>query len=141
MHTCYFTAEERALFERLPREVRDGWSVEEETGTFVDTPERQAVRFGQMRLKSRRLRALQQQAPKIASAEELERLIDGTDLSRVPSRDLMELFFALGPNVVTAIIADVLPAVRTTKELRDVAFLTTVRRHLFTALAPSPASR
>jgi len=131
----WLTAEERTFFMTLPAELRDGWELQAETQTFTDTSERRAARLGLVRLHDPALLALRDKAKEASSPEALAALLAEMDLHDVTEDDLAELFFALGPDALTGLIAPLLRAAKTDGDLDDVASLLLIRHSLLASFS------
>lgn len=133
----WFTADEATVFTALPEAVRNGWEVREETLSFADSEEKRAARLSLLRLHDPKLLKFQADAEKIDSPDAMAALFAATDLQGVSEDDLAELFFALGPDLLTRVIRDLLAAVKTDADLDAVASLLLIRHSLLEALSRS----
>jgi hypothetical protein len=126
----YLTAKEQAVFAKLPQDVQGDWKVEIETLTFEDNDARRKARLSIMELKDSKLLAVQEKAKEAKTSEDLEKLIQATDLSGTSDEDLFELFFALGPDAVTTMIAGLMSEVKSTQDLESIGALAALRHAL-----------
>jgi len=131
----WLTADERQIFTSLPPSVQDGWEVREETQTFTDTAERRNARLNLMRLHDPKLLAFQEKVKKESVPEAIGKLLEETDMRDVAEDDLAELFFALGPDVLTRIITPLLGAAKNDGDVDDVASLLLIRHSLLASFS------
>jgi hypothetical protein len=129
MQPLWLTAHEQTLFKALPSSLREGWEVRDETLTFKDSGEQRAARMSLMRLHDPKLIGFREEAQKLSS-EELTALIKKTDLRGVSDDDIGELFFALGPDLLTRILDSMLQSATSDSDLDDIAAMITVRHSL-----------
>lgn len=135
MNTLYLTADEKKLFDALPAAVRDGWVIELEQRTFVDTPEKRNMRFSLVRLHDPKLLAFRDRIASMSSADALISVMKDMDMQGVSEDDLAELFFALGPNVLSVIIPALITAATTDASLEEVCSLSVLRRSLLSSFS------
>lgn len=140
MSTLFLTAAEKKLFDALPKEVKGEWTVEEERMTFEDSPEKRQVRLRNMQLKHPKLASLRNRAKSLKSSDEFQKLSEEIDFNAVSEDDLMELYFAMGPNILSEIIGMTLSNVKTSDGFLGVVALTAIRHSLLVALSSSPAA-
>lgn len=126
----YLTADEKKVFDGLSGDVREGWTVEEETGVITDTAEQMSMRMELMRFDDPALAAFQQRASEASSLDDLAAVIQQTDLSDVNEDSLAELFFALGPVVLTRLIGPLLADAKTDAHVSSLEALTGIRHSL-----------
>lgn len=126
----YLTADEKKVFDGLSKTVREGWTVEEETSDISDTAEQMSMRMELMRFEDPSLAAFQSKVSGAASLEDLATLIQQTDLSDVNEDSLAELFFALGPVVLTRLIGPLLADAQTDAHVSSLEALTGIRHSL-----------
>ena len=133
MTTIYLSAEEKLLFEKLPETLRDGWITEEETKTADDTFEQRLVRMQLMHLRDPKLQAILKLVSESSSIDQVVNVIQSQDLTHIDNADLSELFFALGPTVISALILFLLKSVKTDKDIEGIVALTLIRNKLLVA--------
>lgn len=126
----YLTADEKKVFDGLSGDVREGWTVEEETSDISDTAEKMSMRMELMRFDDPSLAAFQSKVSGASSLEDLATLIQQTDLSDVNEDSLAELFFALGPVVLTRLIGPLLADVKSDAHMSSLEALTGIRHSL-----------
>ncbi len=136
-NTLYLTAEERRQFDALPKELREGWALQDETITFADSPEKLQIRLSLMRLHDPRLREFQEQVRAVQTVEQLTALMEKTSLAEMSQGDLAELFFAMGPHAISAILGKLIADAKTDADLETVAALSTLRNTLLSSLQPA----
>lgn len=130
MASLYLTKEEKKIFDALSEGVRDGWEVEEENGTFDDNAEKMRTRLALLRLHDPKLMSLRDKASGSTDIDRIAELVQEMDLSGISEDDLAELFFALGPSVLSTIIGDLLKSATTDKDIDDLQSLTFIRHEL-----------
>lgn len=134
MPTLHLTAAESALLDQLPADLRVKASIEVETLTFTDTDQHRESRLRAMSLKDSTLKRFQDEAQtKAYTPDELIELAGTIDLSAISKDDVMELSFAWGPDVFTAMIGEAIPVVKTGQDLQEVADLSDLRHGLLLA--------
>lgn len=127
----YFTASEQQMFDRLPEQVKEGWSVQKETQTYADTDEKRQMRCEIVRLNDPKLRDFRNKALKAKSVDELHGLMDTIDFTHVHDDDVVSLFFALGPTMLTDFIGTMFSETPADDLLERIAALTMIRHSLF----------
>lgn len=136
MNTLYLTDKESSLFTTLASEVTEGWQVEAEVLPIQDTPEKRVVRMSLLRIRDPKLVMVQQSA----KSGDINTVIDAVknhDLADVHEEDLKQIFFALGPVVVTKLIESMLPEAKTDQDIEGITALTVIRHALLSARQPS----
>jgi hypothetical protein len=133
MNTLHLTAQEHALFSALPSSLREGWEVITETVRFADSPEKRNMRLAYMRLRDPKLHSFCQKA-KMMDATQVASLMATVDLKGVPDEDLLELFFALGPDALTEAIGGMLKGLETPDQLHDLSALSFLRHSILASL-------
>ena len=83
MNALSLTAEEQKMFDGLPDKLKEGWEVQEERGSYQDSPEKLSTRLALLRVHDPKLLEFQKKAAGL-SAEKLSELIAKTDLTGVP---------------------------------------------------------
>jgi|GEM_PF-649905 hypothetical protein len=134
MDAIYLTAGEQKLFDALPKTLSKGWQVEEEDQVYEDTKEKFMVRISLMNLRDPKLLALQERVKKTRSHEEIIPLVDQLSLADISESDLLELFFAMGPKILSVNIADLLKRASGPADMNAIAALTFIRRSILTSL-------
>jgi hypothetical protein len=127
MQSLLLTSSEKALFSALQESVREGWVVEDAGTIPADDPARRMMRLHLMRFHSPSLASFQAAVRADASPESLAAHIAATDLSMVSHEDFTEMFFALGPEVLSFVIAGLLQHVARDQDLELIAGLTVIR--------------
>ncbi len=133
--TVYLTSEEKAMFDQLPDNVRSGCSVETETMTFKDSEEKRAIRMRNMKVTDQRLIKLQRETQVMKSPEALKKAIETFDLTTLPRQDLVELYFAMGPEALSLLIENALEVLRQGEEdASGLSAFTRIRHGLLEAM-------
>lgn len=133
MTVLYLYNNERPLFDALADTLKEGWTVEEEAYHYNDSEEKLVMRLEMLRLHDPSLLALQQKVQQSASLEDVAALIQNQSLEGVQDSDIASLCFALGPDVLSRIIVNMLLTAQTDKELETITALTTVRHEIVAA--------
>lgn len=135
LQTAFLTEQEQQQFSVLPKELRDGWSIELEKFPIKDSEEKRLVRMSLLRIRDPKLTLLREKAEN----GDIDALIDSiknTDLSGVNEEDLQQIFFAIGPVTLTKLIEYMIPTAQIDKEVEGVTALTVIRHSLLSAQNP-----
>ena len=130
-HPLYLTADERKLFDALPAKLKEGWEVKEEEGKYEDTDKKRMLRMAFLRVEDPKLKEFKAKAATAKSPEELLKFSQTINLAKVPSGDLSELFFALGPEGLLIFIRNSLSNAKIDQDLDGIAFLSAVRNEFY----------
>jgi hypothetical protein len=131
----YLTAEEQKLFtEQVADHLRDGFNVETETLRFEDTPHRQRLRMETMYLTSPSLKAFADQVAKGMSVQDMGKLFSTFNPQDISETDFGQIFFGLGPTVMTAYLWQYLQDVRSDDDVMTLAAFTQLRHIILTSL-------
>jgi hypothetical protein len=136
MTVLHLTKPERIIWDALPNGLKEGWEIEQEANTTHDTPAHFQMRLALLRLHDPKLMQLRDAAMKSDSAETVTKLLEETNLSNVSDGDLAELFFALGPSMLSEYVSSLLKKAKDDPDLEDIAALTTIRHELLLAASP-----
>ena len=139
-HALYLTMAERKLFDVLPAALREGWEVTEETLTYEDTHEKLKTRAKLLQLDSPVLLAFQEKVKKAYSEEDMLACMKGLDFSSVSQRDLADIFFTVGPELVGIFIEDLLKSAQDDRTIDATASFTQLRKLLLESLQPHTPS-
>ena len=90
----YLTAEERAVFEKLPASVREKWVVIDETLTSYETERQLKIRRDIFRKKDPAFMRLLEKLGTLKELVSIEQLTDA--VGPVPPTLLMNIFFTMG---------------------------------------------
>jgi len=129
MNTIYLTGQEKRIFSQLSDVLREGWDIEEEKGQFQDSEEKLSMRMALLRLHDPKLLEMQKRAVGLSS-EKLAELLAKTNLKGVEDDDLAELTFAIGPSILSKLIAGLLLQAKTDAELEEISALALIRHSL-----------
>ncbi len=138
MTVLHLTTAEQVLWARVSQNLQGNWTVETETGTWRDSPDRRRMRMQLVKLQDPKLLAFMEKAKITQSADALALLLSETDLKGVMDADISELFFVLGPAAVGKLIELMLTTAKTAADIEGIAALTTIRRSLYAALVSTP---
>lgn len=129
------------LFQALPESVRNGWKTEEELLTFEDTPSRRSMRMSVIKLTDPRLLRLRTQVSELQQKpQDAKKLMDDMDFSDVNDDDLLQLFYAMGPDVLTFMIVQLLQPTANDEDVQMVASLSMIRHLILFAFVEAYSS-
>lgn len=137
MPQIHLTAGEQKIFSKLPEMVRKGFEVREETLRFQDSDDKRAVRMRNLKLKSPILLAFQKKSANLKTVDDLKKAAETLDMSAIPQEDMIELYFAMGPGVVSVMIAAALEDAKTAESVGVIAGLAFIRHGLFLSMQPN----
>jgi len=138
MNILYLIDSERALFGAVPKGVQSGWKVEEEEIAYEDSKERMHVRLELMDIQDPRLKAFEEKAKGVKDEEKFLEMVQDIDLSQITNADISEIFYALGPTLLSQLIASLLSEAKGDEYIEQVAVLSTMRHLMFgTAVSAS----
>jgi hypothetical protein len=133
MNTLHLTPGEQQLFDALPGDLREGWQTQAETLTYADTPAKREVRLGLMRLHDPLLLKVRDATQHSSTAMEMVDVLKNINLKDVDEDDIASLFFALGPNDMSHLIAHLLQNAKTDLDLEGITALTVIRHSILEA--------
>ncbi len=125
----YLTAEERAVFEKLPAKVREGWTVLEETLNAYETEKQLKIRRDIFRKKDPAFEKLAATLEKIQGSPTMEEVAHS--VGPVPKMLLLNILFTMGAGYVRDWIRRFLPAATTQQDMASLSELTQIRHLLF----------
>ena len=137
MTTLYLTSSEELVFATLPEALREGWTIEQEALSYTDTPLKRTMRLSLLRLHDPILVQLHKEIGQAKEPREMVPFFERIDFSHIDGDDLAELFFAVGPEVLSEVIAHLLSAARTDTEVEAVTALTVIRHALLQSFHPA----
>ena len=140
MATLFLTKDERAVYDKLPESIRTGHDVNNETIAFTDSEEKMAIRLRNLKLTDPKILALKDKASSIKTQEDFTKLVGSIDFSTVAQDDLIELYFAMGPDALTGFIAEGLKNVKSAEDFMSLVALTIIRHGLLISLTSSPVA-
>jgi hypothetical protein len=132
--TMYLTTEEQKMFSALSATMQDAWNVQEEKITFADSPEKMEIRLRNLDLSSPKLLSLKEKAE---SAKTRDEFLANIDIAELSQDETMELYFALGPNVLSEFIVDAIGKIQNSDDLQNLGVLTIIRHNLLISLTES----
>lgn len=133
MNTLFLYTEEAEAYAACSSDIQSGWKVEDEKYTAADSFEKRKVRMQLMHLRDPKLKVFLDHAAKCSAPKEVAEHLHNTDLTHIDTADLAELFFALGPTVLTLLINFMLKDITSDEEVEGVAALTLIRHKLLEA--------
>ena len=122
--TLYLTPAESARFAAFSDALREGWTVEPETGTAYESLDVLKVRAGMARFDS--YPALHDLVKNAADTGTL----DPSFLARMPESVLPELCFTIGARGITALIAALFAMAADDADIEGIAGLSHIRRDI-----------
>lgn len=131
MNTLYLLQSEQSLLDGIQSDVKDGCTVQETEMTYEDTPEKRVARLRLLHFENSGIKDLQAKAIKATTEDELQGIATSFDFAKLSQHDLTEIFYAMGPDVMTSLITKQLPTVQTKDDLDGVAAISTFRHFLF----------
>jgi hypothetical protein len=130
----YLTKEEQRAFAALPADVRGDWKVETEREEFKDTEEDRTLRFSAVKFSSSAMNAYKERAATLKTPEAFLELVGGVAQADIPTEDITQLLFAIGPVGISEIIDRLLAIVQGAADIRAIASLTKIRRSILPSL-------
>ena len=127
----YLTAEEKAVFDGLSDELKEGWTVVVENIDYEETPMKQRIRFDVMNVQSPGLQDFQEKAKAVSTKEEIETLASELDFSAFNDVDITELFYALGPFSIGELITRFLGEAKVDEDIQGILGMSALRHLLF----------
>jgi hypothetical protein len=131
MNTLYLTPAERAVFQVLSPNVRDSWQVADAKIGYEESERRRRARFTNMNVQDPRLKDIRKRAEKGESKEQLTSVLGKADFSDLNESDMVELFYALGPEIISALILVLLSETKEDADLEQVSAYSSMRHLLF----------
>lgn len=122
--TLFLTEPEAAAFAALPEALREGWTVEPETGTAYEDADVLKVRAGMARFDT---------FPELREyvTESLRTgVVQPMAIKELPESILPELFFTIGAHGVRMLIAAMLSQCTTDTDVAGIAGLSHIRRDI-----------
>jgi hypothetical protein len=130
MTVLYLTATEKAMYEKLPKSLRDGWSVVNESITTYETAEELHFRYQIAHFEHPSCAAVAKAAKDVQSVKDIERIAATCDVAALSREQLAELFFVLGTKVLSFMILYLLERVKDDQDVEGLAAFTAIRRML-----------
>lgn len=134
MHTLYLTKDEQKLFAKLPTELTKELSVEQETMTYEDTPQRRAIRLKQLSVTDSSLKKFLETAAFAGSDQEFSAMITSLDLTKISGDDIAEIMFAIGPDGTGIMILQALEHANSRDAVELACALSLLRHEMLDAL-------
>lgn len=128
--TLFLTADERTLFERLPHSLTEGWSVVDDVMEYIDSEDRRRLRMSTVYVQDPRLKQFHDKAHSAITIEEATNMLQEIDLRDMHQTDVREILYALGPDVLSAIVGLLLRTAGGKEDIVEAAAYATAR-HLF----------
>lgn len=122
--TLYLTVAESALFSGLSEALREGWTVELETGTAYESTDVLKVRAGMARFDS--YPELKDLAAQVMAGTQLT----AAQMEKIPESVLPELYFTMGARGVGRLIVMLLRNITSDEDVEGLAGLTHIRRDI-----------
>lgn len=129
--TLYLTAEEKAVFDGLSDELKEGWSVGVEEIVYEDNPLKQRARYDVMNVQAPNLQDFKEKAKTASTKEEIDALASELDVSTFNDVDITELFYALGPTSIGILISKALEETESDEDIQGILGMAALRHLLF----------
>lgn len=134
MNTLFLTGEEKKLFESLSNNVKEGWEVEIETNEYEDTPEKFELRLDTYMPYDPVLRVLADELSNAKDSANALEIAMNTDFSNISEDALIDLFYTLGSDSISAMIQKMLENASKDENIHEVAAFSVIRHSLLSAL-------
>lgn len=122
--TLFLTAPEAAAFAALPESLREGWTVEPETGTAYEDADVLKVRASMARFDT------YPQLKDIARDVLAGKKPEASAYANIPESVLPELYFTIGATGVAILIRILFPAIKADDDVAGLAGLTHIRHDI-----------
>lgn len=122
--TLFLTEPEAAAFAALPEALREGWTVEPETGTAYEDADVLKVRAGMARFET--FPALHEYVKQALSSG----IVDPSTIKEIPESVLPELFFTIGARGVSALMAALFSECAQDDDVAGIAGLSHIRHDI-----------
>ena len=130
-NVIHLTAAERKLFEKIDSSLTAEWNVKDAVITYEETPEKRVARLRLLKVQSPDLRRMQLHAMKAESEEKLESIISSIDVDSLGREDFKEVFYALGPDMISRMLEEHLPKSQAAEDIEGLAGIAMIRHLLF----------
>ena len=134
MTTMYCTPRERAIAARWSPTIGDRIDLRDEADIPPDTPEALRLRCDSLRIRGNPMIEKIQEQSKTMSFDDALAGIARTDTS-TSSEALLQCMFALGPEILSLLIEELMTRVRTQEDAEGVALFSRIRHHAIAAFA------
>ncbi|MBU2259435.1 hypothetical protein KKC44_02400 [Patescibacteria group bacterium] len=124
MTTLHLTADEKKTFEKLPAQLQEGWTVEEETIDAYETPEVLTMRMKMADFK--KYPEVETLVERMKDAKDIREV----DLSGIQEGVLKEFAFTIGAKGLAAIIRFLLKETKTDADVQGLAGLSLMRHEI-----------
>ena len=141
METLYLTQGEEKIISSIASSLTKDLLIKPETLSYTDTPERRAFRFQMLRVQDPQLVRFREQALQALSEEKFVDLAKTIDLNTVDNRDLTQIVFALGPDVMTMIITGILQGVTSQEDMELIIAFSALRHGMLESFAEASLAR
>ena len=129
-NTLKLRPNEKAIFDKLSDELKDGWQIEDEKLEAEETIEELKMRHDMFRGSETCTKILDAMSG-VKDEEALKKAASEMDFSSLAQEDAAELFFTLGTAAISAIIFGALEDADSDDDLEGIASLTEIRHMLF----------
>lgn len=137
MDQLFLRSGEEVVFVSLPEALKKGWKIEKERYEFKDTPARAVLRFQMLRMKDQSLLRAKERIEAATTDEERQGILTTLDFSKIGNHDFCKLLFALGPDALSLMIADILSRAASVGEVEIIAALCGLRHLMLESLIES----
>jgi hypothetical protein len=122
--TLYLHADEAKAFAALPDALREGWTVEPETGTAYEDADVLRVRAGMARFDGHP--ELKRMAAQVLAGERLS----DAQLKGIPEAILPELYFSIGASGIRILMKTLFPTIATDEDVAGFAGFSQLRHDI-----------
>jgi len=127
MHTTlYLTGDEQKLFEALPAETKEGWTVSE-VKLAMEDDRTIAVRAHMAEFDDPSLRSAAEALATAKTTKDFERVAGMVDFREYTPEQIAELFFALGVRTMTGFVGYLLLTAKDDEAIEAVAVISHIR--------------
>ncbi len=127
------TPDEKKIFDALSDALKDGWKTEVETLKSYERPDELLMRYEMASFSNPACKALADAAMTAKSADDIEKIASGFDITKLSESEMAELFFTLGTKWMSGVIRYLLSKAESDSDIEGIAHLSTVRNMLLTS--------
>ncbi len=122
--TLFLYSDERAAFDALPEDVREGWSAQDETSDAYESVRQIAMRYGMADFGMHpSVKDVMEQIQKGIAPDKVSLAHIGPDIQK-------EFYYMIGARGVRALMQSIMPTMRSDEDVEAFAALSVVRHKL-----------
>ena len=133
MKSLYLYQTEIEFFNKVPQDIQKEFTVHQETLDFVDSTEKLMTRLSLARLHDPKLLSLRDL---VQSSGDLLGTLQNISLDEVEEEDLSELFFVMGPTLLTSFITGLLATAKTDADILSISAMVEIRHSILSSYNP-----